>query len=248
MNNTLEFEGKVAFITGGAGGIAGAVSELLLSLGAHVFLTDVDDNALEQALIRHDRSARVHSAVADITDSSDIDRVLNLCHRTLGGLDIVVNAAGIFPEQAVAGMTDDQWRRVHSINLDGTFFVCRSAAGLLRDKGSIVNITSIAGHRGSVRHAHYASSKAGVLGFSRSLAQELAPRIRVNCVSPGPVDTPMIRELWNEGASKILAATPLRRICTPEEVAKSVAFLASDWASFITAETLHINGGHYIYG
>ncbi|MES3003808.1 MAG: SDR family NAD(P)-dependent oxidoreductase [Pseudomonadota bacterium] len=244
----LGLKGKVALITGGAGAIAAATARLFLAHGAAVFLTDRDGETL--AALREELAPAGGAGVfvADITDSRQVAQAIDRCASTHGGIDCLVNAAGIFPEQRFDRMDDEQWRRVHAVNLDGTFYACRAAVPHLREGGSIVNITSIAAHRGSVRHAHYASSKAGVLGLSRSLAQELAPRIRVNCVSPGPVDTPMIRELWDAASEKILAATPLRRICTPQEVATAVGFLASNWASFISAETLHVNGGHYIYG
>lgn len=244
----MAFEGRNALVTGGAGGIALAVAQLLLSLGGRVFLTDRDAEGLDRARVALGAGDRVATACADITVSEAVNEVVRRSAQHFGSIDILVNSAGVFPETSVADMTDHEWRRVHAINLDGTFHACRAAAAEMGEGASIVNITSIAAHRGSVRHAHYASSKAGVLGLSRSLAQELAPRIRVNCVSPGPVDTPMIRQLWGTAGDKILAATPLRRICTPDEVAKAVVFLASDWASFITAETLHVNGGHYIYG
>ena len=213
-----------------------------------MFLTDLHDDALEKQVNKLQRHPNLRYASADVRSSTAVDDVVAACVKTFGALDCLINSAGIFPEQSVQGMTDAQWKLVHEINLDGTFYACRAAAPLMRDGGSIVNLTSIAAHRGSVNHAHYASTKAAVLGFSRSLAQELAPRIRVNCVSPGPVDTAMVSQLWDAAANKILAATPMRRICRPEEVARTIAFLASDWASFITAETIHVNGGHYIYG
>jgi 3-oxoacyl-[acyl-carrier protein] reductase len=248
MNAGIEFEGRTVLITGGAGGIALATARRLLTLGARIFLTDRDAEGLERARRELGGGESVAVGCADITASEQVDEVVRRCANDFGALYALINSAGVFPEVGVADMTDREWRQVHAINLDGTFYACRAAAPLMADGGSIVNITSIAAHRGSTRHAHYASSKAGVLGFSRSFAQEMAPRVRVNCVSPGPVDTPMIRQLWDAAAQKILASTPLRRICTPEEVATAVVFLASDWASFITAETLHVNGGHYIYG
>ncbi len=143
-------------------------------------------------------------------------------------------------------MTDEQWRETIGINLDGVFYTCRAIAPLLRDGGAIVNIASMAGHRGSYQHAHYAAAKGAVLSFSRSLALELAPRIRVNAVSPGLIDTPMVKPLLAARGDELLAATPLKRLGQPEEVARAIAFLCSDWASFITGETLHINGGLYI--
>lgn len=244
------FAGKTVFITGGAGGIAMATAREMLQLRANVFLTDRDDERLRQARELLGHEAQLASGTADITRPEEVEDLFEQClERFPGKLFSVVNAAGIFPPaQPVSGMTDAQWREVISVNLDGIFHVCRAALAEMEMGGSIINIASIAGHRGSFQHAQYSASKSAVLGFSRSLAQELAPKIRVNCVSPGPVDTPMIQQQWNTAADKILAATPLQRICTPEEVARAIVFLASDWASYITAETLHVNGGQYIHG
>jgi 3-oxoacyl-[acyl-carrier protein] reductase len=144
-------------------------------------------------------------------------------------------------------MSDEAWRETLAINLDGVFYACRAAMPLLRQGGAIVNVASMAGHRGSVRHAHYAACKAAVLAFTRSLVHELSPRgIRANCVSPGVIATPMTESIMRENGAALLAATPLRRFGTPEEVASVIAFLASDAASYVTGETVQINGGAYM--
>jgi len=247
----MDFQSKNVFITGGAGEIGIEVASLLVSMGARVFLTDLRADKLAEAASSVARlgGRKVAFSPADVSISSSVEAAVAACaDQAAGGIHGVVNAAGIYPEAPVESMSDQQWSEVLRINLDGTFFVCRAVQKHLAADSSIVNLTSIAAHRGSVRHSHYAAAKAGVLGFSRSFAQEVAPRTRVNCVSPGPVDTAMIRPLMSQAGEKILAATPMRRICRADEVAKAVAFLLSDWASFITAETLHLNGGHYIYG
>ena len=144
-------------------------------------------------------------------------------------------------------MTDAQWRQTLAVSLDGVFHACRAAMPLLRDGGSIVNIASMAGHRGSVRHAHYAACKAAVLGFTRSLVHELSPRgVRANCVSPGIIATPMTEAVMAQNGPTLIANTPMRRFGTPEEVASVIAFLASPAAAFVTGETIHINGGLYM--
>lgn len=170
------------------------------------------------------------------------------CRDRFGHADFLVTGAGVYRDQLVASMSDEQWRETLGINLDGVFFTCRAVAPLLRDGGAIVNIASMAGHRGSYQHAHYAAAKGAVLSFSRSLALELAPRIRVNAVSPGLIDTPLIRPLLAAKGDELIKATPLKRLGRPEEVARAVAFLCSDWASFVNGETLHINGGLCIVG
>lgn len=244
----MSFDGRVVLITGGAGGIGCETAALFLALGASVFLTDVAEAGLQAQVQRLGASSRLRHQVADVRSSAAVSAVVAQCSAIFGGLDCLVNGAGIYPAQRVVDMSDDVWHEVQQINLDGTFYACRAAAALMRDGGSIVNLTSVAAHRGSKAHAHYAASKAGVLGLSRSLAQELAPRIRVNCVSPGPVATPMIKDIWATDADQLLATIPLGRICQPEEVAKAIVFLSSDWASYITAETLHVNGGLYVNG
>ena len=135
---------------------------------------------------------------------------------------------------------------VLSVNLDGVFYTCRAAIPHFSETAAIVNVASMAGHRGSVGHADYAAAKGAVLNFSRTLAMELAPRVRVNSVSPGLIDTPMVRGLMDANGAALIAGTPAKRLGTPQEVARVVAFLASDWASFVTGETVHVNGGLYI--
>jgi 3-oxoacyl-[acyl-carrier protein] reductase len=146
----------------------------------------------------------------------------------------------------VHSMTDAQWRQTIAVNLDSVFFTCRAAIPVMADGGAIVNIASMAGHRGSYMHTHYAAAKGAVLTFSRSLARELAPRIRVNAVSPGLIDTPLIQPLLKVSGPALIEQTLLKRLGKPEEVARVIAFLCSDWSSFLTAETIHINGGLHI--
>ncbi|MDC5148873.1 SDR family oxidoreductase, partial [Acinetobacter baumannii] len=136
--------------------------------------------------------------------------------------------------------------KVTAVNLDGVFYTIRAAIPHLRQGASIVNVASMAGHKGSLNHAHYAASKGAVLNLTRTLALELAPNIRVNNVSPGLIDTPMIRQLMQEKGDTLLQQTPLQRLGSSDEVADAVLYLASDFSSFITGETLHVNGGLYI--
>ncbi|MGS0895854.1 SDR family NAD(P)-dependent oxidoreductase [Burkholderia stagnalis] len=239
---SLGLNGKTAVITGAAGAIAQAAIGLLLAGGANVVASDLrrgDDAERDPRIAWHD---------ADVCAPDDTEALMRFAAERFGAIDYLICAAGVYPECAVADMSPDAWRRVLGINLDGVFHCCRAALPFLRDGGAIVNLTSIAAHRGSFHHAHYAASKGGVLAFSRSLALELAPRVRVNCLSPGPVDTPMIRGLMERAGDRVIASTPMGRIATAHEVAHGILFLCSDWSAFITAETLHLNGGHYIYG
>lgn len=243
----FNFREKVLVLTGANGVIPRAVARTFFELGANLVVSDIDYDGLTAVAQSLDPSGdRIVVLRQDASRSRDAAELATACQERFGGADYLVTAAGLYRDQLVAAMTDEQWRETIGVNLDGVFFTCRAIAPLLRDGGAIVNIASVAGHRGSCQHAHYAAAKGAVLTFSRSLALELAPRIRVNAVSPGLIDTPMIRSLLAARGEELFAATPLKRLGQPDEVARTIAFLCSDWASFITGETLHINGGLYI--
>lgn len=243
----FDFKGKVLVVTGASGAIPRAVATTFLELGASLVLSDIEDERLAAFVKTLDPDGgRILSLRQDASNSADAATLAAACRERFGGADYLVTGAGLYRDQLAATMSDEQWRETMGINLDGVFYTCRAVAPLLRDGGAIVNIASMAGHRGSFQHAHYAAAKGAVLTFSRSLALELAPRIRVNAVSPGLIDTPMVRPLLAARGEELIAATPLKRLGRPQEVARAIAFLCSDWASFINGETLHINGGLYI--
>ncbi|WP_198369483.1 SDR family NAD(P)-dependent oxidoreductase [Roseomonas rosulenta] len=244
----FDLAGKVALLTGANGGIPRATAELFRRLGAHLVLTDLDTAALDDfAASLPEGQVRIVTARMDVTQRDQVDEAVALAGREFGGIDILVTGAGLYVEQEVTAMSDDDWRLTLGVNLDGVFYACRAAMPLLRRGGSVVNIASMAGHRGSVRHAHYAACKAAVLGFTRSLVHELSPRgVRANCVSPGIIATPMTEGIMRENGAALIAATPMKRFGTPGEVASVIAFLASDAAAFVTGETIHINGGIYM--
>jgi len=164
-------------------------------------------------------------------------------------MDFLVAAAGIFEDHLFEAMTDEQWRRTISVNLDSVFYLCRRAVPAMTDGGAIVNLASEAAHVGGSRgHSHYGASKAGVLALTRSMARELGPRIRVNAVSPGTIDTPMVARFLAEHGPGYIETIPLRRLGQPRDVAQAVAFLCSEAASYITGTTIHVNGGTYVGG
>lgn len=240
----FDFEGKVLVLTGANGAIPRAVATTFFGLGASLVVSDIDSEGLAALANTLDPTGdRIVTLRQDAREPADAAGLAAVCRERFGGADFLVTGAGLYRDQLVATMSDEQWRETIGINLDGVFYTCRAIAPLLRDGGAIVNIASMAGHRGSYQHAHYAAAKGAVLTFSRSLALELAPRIRVNSVSPGLIDTPMVRPLLAARGEELIAATPLKRLGRPEEVARAIAFLCSDWASFINGETLHINGG-----
>ncbi len=244
----INFNGRVLFLTGAAGGIGRAIAQCFYHCGARLFLTDTHASGL-QVLVQDLGGAadRVATATLDVADSGQVDAAFALCKERFGGVDYLVPGAGIFQNEAkVAELSDEAWRRTMTINLDGVFYTCRAAIPLLRDGGAVVNIASVAGHRGSPGYAHYSATKGAVLTFTRALAAELAPRVRANAVSPGLIDTAMITSHLARRGEALLKATALQRVGRPEEVANTIAFLCSDLASYITGETIHINGGLYI--
>jgi 3-oxoacyl-[acyl-carrier protein] reductase len=243
----IDFQGQVLVLTGAAGGIGRAIARRFLDAGARVVLSDVDGAALTELAGDLDPAGeRVLEGVHDVGDARAAEGLAERCRACFGGADFLVTGAGLYRDQAVQGMSDAQWAETLRINLDGVFYTCRALIPLLRDGGAIVNLSSMAGHRGSRHHAHYSAAKGAVLSFSRSLALELAPRIRVNAVSPGLIDTSMVQPLLAAQGERLLEATPLKRLGSADEVAGVVAFLCSDLASFVVGETVQVNGGLYM--
>lgn len=244
-----DFTGRTLRVTGAGGGIAQATARQFHARGANLVLTDIAVPALEAfAAALGGDPARIATQRMDAAQAADAQAAVELARARFGGIDFLVPCAGIYPEQPFATMTAEQWRTLMAINLDGVFHICRAAVGALRENSSIVNLTSVAGHRGSPGHAHYSASKSALFGLTRSLAAELAPRTRVNAVSPGIIATGMTSDLRSQRGEALIAATPLRRYGTSDEIASVIAFLCSDGASFITGEVVHVNGGLYMAG
>lgn len=240
----LDFSGRAVAVTGAAGGIGSATARLFAQSGAMLALNDLDADGL--ALLAGGLSASgtdclVHAG--DARTPAMAPDFAEACRARFGGIDHLVVAAGIYRAMPVSEMSDAEWSDAIAINLDAVFRTCRAFLPLMREGGSIVTIASIAAHRGSHEHAHYAAAKGGVLSFTRSLAREVAPRLRVNAVSPGLIDTPMVRGLMAGRGARMLEETPLGRLGTPEEVAGVIAFLCSPLAGFVTGETVRVNGG-----
>jgi 3-oxoacyl-[acyl-carrier protein] reductase len=243
----MTFEGKTALITGAGGGIASACAELLFNRGANLVLTDIGEQAVKTVAERLDPSGkRVIALRHDVASAQQARDVAKTGADRFSGIDIVIPGAGTYREGMLSKMPDDEWSQLIRINLDGVFYTIREAVPYIRDGGSVVTIASMAGHKGSFGHGHYAAAKGGVLTLTRTFALELAPRIRVNAVSPGLIETPMIQPLMRVNGTQLMEQTPLKRLGTAAEVAEAVVFLCSPAASFITAETLHVNGGLYI--
>lgn len=243
----FNFQGKTVLITGASGGIAVSCIQKLYAAGAQLVLSDLNLEALQKFAAELDPTGeRVLALAQDVSDSQQAIDVVNAAVERFGAIDVLIPCAGLYLERPLKDISDQEWSKVTAVNLDGVFYTVRAAIPHLRQGASIVNVASMAGHKGSLNHAHYAASKGAVLNLTRTLALELAPNIRVNNVSPGLIDTPMIRKLMQEKGDALLQQTPLQRLGSSDEVADAVLYLASDFSSFITGETLHVNGGLYI--
>ena len=200
--------------------------------------------ALEQ--LKAELGERSHVIAARMDDAADIERLAKEAEAAMGKLDILVNNAGITRDNISMRMKDEEWEKVLQVNLTGTFRLIRAAMrGMMKRRfGRVINITSIVGVTGNPGQANYAAAKAGLIGMSKSLAQELASRsITVNCIAPGFIATPMTDVLTDDQKKGILGRVPADRLGTPDEIAAGVVYLASDEAGYVTGQTLHINGG-----
>lgn len=264
----MSITGKIAAVTGGGAGIGEAICRRLAGEGATVAVVDISGDSAE-------RTAAAIGGLgleADVSSSRAVDEAVERIERELGPLSILVNNAGAValdhvkriaprlerqrqerpnglpstPLDALVRLTDDEWRLLLSVHLDGTFYCTRAAARVMAPRGSglIVNMASICGIEGCLGHPHYSAAKAGILGFTRSVARELIVQgVRVNAVAPGFIDTRRLKRRLGRGRRAELERTPAGRLGTPEEVAATIAFLASDDAAYFVGATLSPNGG-----
>ena len=240
----FDLRGKAALITGASGGIGNAIARALHAQGAAVTLSGTRADALEQ--LRGMLGERAHVVAARMDDPADIERLAKDAEAAMGKIDILVNNAGITRDNISMRMKDEEWESVLQVNLTGAFRLTRAAMrGMMkRRSGRVINITSVVGVTGNPGQANYAAAKAGLIGMSKSLAQELASRgITVNCLAPGFIATPMTDALTDEQKKAILVRVPAGRLGTAAEIAAAAVFLASDEAAYVTGQTLHINGG-----
>jgi len=232
-------EGKLALVTGASRGIGRAIAEELARAGAQVVVgyRSGKDEAEELAAAIGGRAIQ-----ADVSSAEDAKRLV----EEAGDVDVLVNNAGLTRDGLLARMPDDDWRTVIETNLSSVFYTCRAVTRpmMKRRSGSIVNVSSVVGVHGNWGQTNYAASKAGIIGFTKSLARELGSRnIRANVVAPGYVKTQLTDVLPEEATQAMIQATPLGRVAEPDEIAGAVRFLASDQASFITGEVLLVDGG-----
>ena len=245
----FNLDGKTALITGATGGIGSAIARALHSQGAEVILSGTRQGALNE--LAHELSDRAHSIAADLSDKSSIDSLIKqISDISTDGVDIVINNAGIVRDNLLVRMKDEEWNQVLDINL---FAGYKLTQGLMRGMmkrrwGRIIGISSVVGTTGNPGQANYAAAKAGMIGFSKALAQEVATRgITVNVIAPGMIQTAMTDDLNEDQSARLLSTIPLGRLGSPEEIAASVIYLASDEAAYVTGVTLHVNGGMAMY-
>jgi 2-dehydro-3-deoxy-L-rhamnonate dehydrogenase (NAD+) len=248
----LELPGRVALVTGAARGIGFAIAERLSRAGASVVVADIDEKGATEAVDRlRERGGKTAVAVADITDPEEVGAMVERTLEDFGQLDILVNNAGITGRGApLWETTDEEWEKVLELNLSATFYCCRAVVSHMRERrgGAIVNVASISGKEGNPNMIPYSVSKAGVICLTKALAKEvIQDNVRVNCVAPGVIETPLLDQLQPEAIEYMRSKVPMGRMGRAEEVAAVVHFLASDEASFVTGQCYDVSGGRATY-
>ncbi|MDB3865385.1 3-oxoacyl-[acyl-carrier-protein] reductase [Amylibacter sp.] len=240
----FELEGKCALITGASGGIGGSIARALYAQGAKVALSGTRIDPLKA--LADDLGDRAFIVPCNLSDVDAVKALPQTASEEMGGIDILVNNAGITKDNLFMRMSDDDWHQVINVNLTSTMHLMKSVMRTMMKQrfGRIINITSIVGVTGNAGQVNYAASKAGMIGMTKSFAQEIATRgITANCIAPGFIETAMTAELPENVIKNMLDAIPQGRMGQADEIAASVAFLASNEASYITGQTLHVNGG-----
>lgn len=244
-------KGKKALVTGGTAGIGKAIASLFAEHGADVVIFGTNKERAEQAVqeieaLRISPDQKVISFLVDVSKSKEVEEAVEQLLKSWGQIDVLVNNAGITRDNLLMRMSEEDWDLVIDVNLKSVYNLCKALARpMMKAKGGvIINITSVIGLTGNAGQANYAASKSGMIGFTKSLAKELASRnIRVNCVAPGYIDTPMTGVLSDPIKESILSKIPMNRIGKPRDIAHAALYLASDHASYVTGQVLTVDGG-----
>lgn len=240
----FSLEGKTALVTGASGGIGSDIARALHKQGATVTLSGTRQEALDK--LKDELGGRTHVAVCNLGDGAQVDALPKTAEGLMGGLDILVCNAGITRDNLFMRMKDEEWDEVIRVNLTATFRLSRAVMRPMMKKkwGRIISITSVVGVTGNPGQANYAATKAGIIGMTKSLAQEIASRnITVNCVAPGFIKSPMTDVLNDQQREAIMGKIPAGRLGSGMDIGAAVAYLASEEAAYITGQTLHVNGG-----
>ena len=240
----FDLKNKKALVTGASGGIGKEIAKVLNSHGAEVCLSGRNSDELE--ILKNSLKGENHLVKADLLNSKDIPMLIEETEEKMGQIDILVNNAGITKDNIFLRMSDKEWDDVMALNLTSVFKISKLAVkGMIKRRyGRIINITSVVAFTGSPGQANYSASKAGVIGMSKSLSQEVASRqITVNCIAPGYIETNMTKDLDEKRKNLILDAIPSKRLGLPSDLSSAVIFLASEESGYLTGQTIHVNGG-----
>lgn len=245
---TIDLSNKTAIVTGASQGIGRAAAQALHEAGANIVINYFEEGqganrALAEKVVT-EFGDRALALAADVRNPDELNRMVEETVQTFGTLDILVNNAGILRDRSFRKMSTEEWNAVIDTNLSGVFNSCKAAVEHLSENGAIVNVASLSAVTGFFGQANYASAKAGVIAFTKVLSKELARKnIRVNAIAPGVVDTEMGKSIPEENRKVMLTNVPLGRFAEPSEIADAVVYLASDMSSYVTGQTLHVNGG-----
>lgn len=241
---------KTVLITGGARGIGKAMSKAFAKEGYNVLVNfnKSENEAKELYTILNEKNFSVKLFKADISNREDVENMVDYCIKEFGGLDVLVNNAGVSQDKLFTDITDEDWDNMMNINLKGSFYCSQVALKyMISEKGNIINISSIWGISGASCEVHYSITKAGIIGMTKALAKEVGPsNIRVNSIAPGVINTDMLSGYNEEDIDALVEETPLMRLGTPEDIANCAIFLASDKSNFITGQVISPNGGFVI--
>ena len=243
----FDLEGKKALITGASGGIGKEIAKVLIEHNAEVCVSGRNHEELNA--LKNSLGKKCHVVTCDLSKKDEIIELIKKADEFMGYIDILVNNAGITKDNIFLRMSENEWEDVLNVNLNSTFNILKLITkGMVKRKyGRIINISSVVGVTGGAGQVNYSASKAGLIGLTKSLSQEIATRnITVNCIAPGFIETPMTEKLDDKRKDAILNSIPMNRIGKPKDLSSAIIFLASQESSYITGQTLHINGGLYM--